>query len=516
MRVYHRKCLFAVVFVFVAMTGFSQVVKTPFPVDNLTWTKDGRAFSFTEEDNIFLRDSANYQLLDTLTIYNAGQIKFSTEATRQVLLTLTKDGIFAVYALEEKDGLLSFGNKVPHYKVDISSGKRLENVVFSENSDFIAVSTSDNVINLFFKLRFTQNAVSRRLEGQRGDIYNLSFSKNSKYLISTSDDGTAFIWDCNKLTKESEIKGIFTRTKVPAVFLNDSQRIICCDGETSFSIYDFAGTKQVSINTLHAIRLIKPLADSRKVAVLTDTNEIEIYDLNSNKWLSYIPSFNPVIMTDFEFNRDDSMILIGHEDGSIYKFNVKSILLNPGAKPQKRIQVFAGQRAISLTRGKTFNSVFAGAGANILNSPFAASVNGAAEFRYGADIFPFFFGAGVSYQLGFPRENIASNYYIGGEQATSLTFRSGNIYVPFGVQFSPWGNDLYLLILLKGGIKISSITLHKGTDFIIGDPEVTFMISGGSGIVYKLFEASVNLEFDGIGKVTPSFYAGLNFKFGEK
>ena len=98
MRGFIKKGIFTIVMAFVLQTGFSQVVKTPFPVENLSWTKDGKAFSFTEESNIFLRDSNNYQLLDTLVINDVGQIKFSTEGSRQVLLTLTKSGIFAVYA----------------------------------------------------------------------------------------------------------------------------------------------------------------------------------------------------------------------------------------------------------------------------------------------------------------------------------------------------------------------------------------------------------------------------------
>lgn len=107
--------LFLLFLLFFTFPVFSQVVKTPFPVTNLAWSKNDEFFAFTEENTVFLRSCSNYELSDTLGIKNIDKIMFSTEGKHQILLAITKDGYFSVWNIESaEDGFLKF-NKEPYF-----------------------------------------------------------------------------------------------------------------------------------------------------------------------------------------------------------------------------------------------------------------------------------------------------------------------------------------------------------------------------------------------------------------
>ena len=333
--------LFLLILLFFTFPVFSQVVKTPFPVTNLAWSKNDEFFAFTEENTVFLRSCSNYELSDTLGIKNIDKIMFSTEGKHQILLAITKDGYFSVWNIESaEDGFLKF-NKEPYFKLDCKNESEIKAVAFSKNSDYVAVASDDNSIKLFFKLRFTKDAIFKELKGHDSEIYSLNFSKNENFLASTSKDGMAIIWNCTTQSEILKLSEIYTQTEIPVQFLADNSSIIAPENETSFCIYSLEGKKLLSIDTLHKIKGIKPLnkeSKGNKIAIVTENDEIELYDLSKEKWLGYIPSCDFSALTDFEFNPDNSRILIGYESGSIFEFSVKDVLLSPGQKPPKKIR----------------------------------------------------------------------------------------------------------------------------------------------------------------------------------
>ena len=85
---YHKRTAFIFITYFLCTLCFAQVVKTPFPIKSLSWSKNDEAFSLSEGDNIFLRDSNTYELLDSLNVKDVAQFTFSTEGKKQVLKTV--------------------------------------------------------------------------------------------------------------------------------------------------------------------------------------------------------------------------------------------------------------------------------------------------------------------------------------------------------------------------------------------------------------------------------------------
>lgn len=516
---------------------FSQVVKTPFPVTNLSWSQNNESFAFTEENSVFLRDSRTYLLLDTLPLNDVDKIMFSNEGKKQVLLAITKNGVFSVYDLIEENNRLEFERK-PYFTIDCSENKNVRNVAFSKNSDYVAAVLPDNSISLFFKLRFTKDSISRKLVGHKGSIYNLNFSKNAKYLISTSQDGNAIIWDCRKYSIVSEINGIYTQTGVPAVFMNDSQRIIACDGQTSFGIFDFDGNKLVSFDTLNSIRHIKPLADSRKVAILTEKDEIEIYDLQKNKWIGYIPSYDPTVLTDFEFNKDDSRILIGYESGSIFEFTVKDVMLDPGEKPPKKIQVIGTgsgkqSRASSKNRYASFGEsskngsglisskegLYLGvsAGVGSAPSPYMMTTELSVSVISYDLLNPFYVGACISPFVTLPKKDFPYKYYYSPEENLDSPLLCGaELYIPFGLFVMPFeSNDIgFCAEIFVGGGAALLWNKKFSSEAITSDLFMSFFAGTKVGISWKFLEAYICAKWDSVQKLMISGGIGASFKIG--
>lgn len=514
-----------------SVQAFSQVVKTPFPVTNLSWTKDSGSFAYTEENTVFLRDSKTYSLLDTLPINSVDKIMFSTEGRGQVLLAITKDGIFSVYNLEEKDGSLSF-NRTPYFTLDSSGENDVGRVAFSKSSDYVAVSLPDNSVNVLFKLRLTTDAILKHFEGHTARIYNLGFSNNETRLISTAEDGQAIIWDLNTQERLFSIEGIYTDTRVPAIFLNDSKRIIACDGETSFCIYGEAGEKLVTVDTLHKITGIETLRDDDKIAVVTETGEIEIYGLKNTKWTGYIPSYDPTALTDFEFNSDDTRVLLGYESGSIFEYSVKDVLLNPGDKPPKQIQVWGGaQGQISggdegsgengsqgtSTGGsytwsgsgpafRTREGVYGEISVSMKNAPSPYTMS--AELSFGAVTYsllqPFFIGARISPYIGFPKSDYPYKYSkSSGESIDSPLLAGMELCVPFGLFLYPFADkDIGISAEVFAGAGAALLWNRKtGSEAVTSKVYISVIAGTNLAVYYKFLKAYIGAEYDSVQKI---------------
>lgn len=516
-----------------SVQAFSQVVKTPFPVTNLSWTKDGGAFAYTEENTVFLRSSKTYSLLDTLPLNNVDKIMFSTEGKDQVLLSITKDGVFSVYNLEKKDGALTF-NRTPYFTLDSSGESDVGKAAFSKSSDYVAVTLPDNSINVLFKLRLTTDAIMKHFEGHTSKVYNLVFSSDESKLISTSEDGQAIVWDLNTQERLFTIEGLYTGAKVPAVFLNDSGRIIACDGETSFCIYGPQGEKLVTVDTLHKITGIETLQDDDKIAVVTDTGEIEIYGLKKTRWTGYIPSFDPTQLTDFEFNADDTRVLLGYESGSIFEYSVKDVLLNPGDKPPKQIQVWGGasgqisggesgnggdeggesggERGASYAwsgRGPAFRTregLYAEVTAALRNAPspykMSAEIS-AAAISYSL-LHPFYIGARAAPYIGIPKQDYPYKYYKdSGETLDSPLLAGISFCVPFGLFIYPFADKDFALgteVFAGAG---AAFLWNRKTGGEAVTSKVCFSLLAGTNIAlyYKFLKAYIGAEYDTVQRL---------------
>ena len=75
------------------------------------------------------------------------------------------------------------------------------------------------------------------------------------------------------------------------------------------------------------------MQNSTLLAVQTNKNQIEFYDLSTQEFIGFIPAYNSTFLTTFAFNSDNTSILIGHQDGSIYRFEIDTVFLEPNEIP---------------------------------------------------------------------------------------------------------------------------------------------------------------------------------------
>ena len=525
--------LFLLILLFFTFPVFSQVVKTPFPVTNLAWSKNDEFFAFTEENTVFLRSCSNYELSDTLGIKNIDKIMFSTEGKHQILLAITKDGYFSVWNIESaEDGFLKF-NKEPYFKLDCKNESEIKAVTFSKNSDYVAVASDDNSIKLFFKLRFTKDAIFKELKGHDSEIYSLNFSKNENFLASTAKDGTAIIWNCNSLSEILKLSEIYTQTEIPVQFLADNSSIIAPENETSFCIYNLEGEKLLSIDTLHKIKGIKPLNKENKIAIVTENDEIELYDLSKEKWLGYIPSCDFSPLTDFEFNPDNSRILIGYESGSIFEFFVKDVLLSPGQKPPKKItsaENYGGSnsgtgsssRGWGITNGtfKTRHGKYLCISLNLRSapSPYNLSAGFSTEFLTYDLLPPFYTGICVSPYIGFPKSDYPYKYTKNSTSLETPLLAGLDLCAPFGIFVMPFvNNEIGFSAEIFAGTGVCLLwNRNFGAESAASKPFISFNVGTKLGINWKYFLLNVAAQWNSVQKIMISTELGANFKIGEK
>lgn len=517
---------------------FSQVVKTPFPVTNLAWSKNDEFFAFTEENTVFLRSCSNYELSDTLGIKNIDKIMFSAEGKHQILLAITKDGYFSVWNIENsEDGFLKF-NKEPYFKLDCKNESEIKAVTFSKNSDYVAIASDDNSIKLFFKLRFTKDAIFKELKGHDSEIYSLNFSKNENFLASTAKDGTAIIWDCNSQSEILKLSEIYTQTEIPVQFLADNSSIIAPENETSFCIYNLEGEKLLSIDTLHKIKGIKPLNKENrgnKIAIVTENDEIELYDLSKEKWLGYIPSCDFSPLTDFEFNPDNSRILIGYESGSIFEFFVKDVLLSPGQKPPKKFRsaenygelkskggTGSSSRGWGITNGtfKTRHGKYLCASLNLRSapSPYNLSAGFSTEFLTYDLLPPFYTGICVSPYIGFPKSDYPYKYTKNSTSLETPLLAGLDLCAPFGIFVMPFvNNEIGFSAEIFAGTGVCLLwNRNFGAESAASKPFISFNFGTKLGINWKYFSLNVAAQWNSVQKIIISTELGANFKIGEK
>ena len=104
---------------------------------------------------------------------------------------------------------------------------------------------------------------------------------------------------------------------------------------------------------------------------------------------------------------------------------------------------------------------------------------------------------------------------INGEYVDSPKLLFADIYVPAGYAFSPWNNEVRIITSFKAGLKIQSIGLITKYGSAISDPACSFYMSAGAGMQIKWFQFDIHCEYDAIGKVNPSLYAGYAIRWGE-
>ena len=504
-------------------------IKIPFSVKNLSWNNSSSCFAYSEDSYIFIRDAHSFELVNSINDEKVSSFLFSSEGNlnNDVLLTLSETGNFSVwdfYSQNEKNALC--------LNIQCENNLQPTCVSFSKNSDYIALADTDNAVTIFFKLRYTRQTLKKTIQAHEKEIFGLSFDAQSQYLVSSSIENKAKIWSLKDNSLVSEIP-FYAGMKIPAVFSSDSRYVLALLSEKSLGIYNVDGSLAHKIETKGNIKQIGTLPLTNLIAVLNDKNILEIYYLENFAYEGYIPPYTVSAITSFAFNSDSNYLLVGHEDGTIFKFLVEKVFLKPNEEPPALRIVTREEKPSQddlLTKSENdsksnvpiatkdavkgtfsiipsytpFNSFVFSLGASKNSYPFSFSGNGNGEFHYGKAFSPMFFGVGLGLSFTLPIKDFPYSYSVNGEVVQSPYLLGVSCYIPLGVLLKPWDSEVYFTTVVKLGCKAYSFLLFASQG--VFPSSLTMALYGASsiGIFYKNIGIEFLIEFDTVSGYYPS------------
>lgn len=305
------------------------MIKTPYPVKTVGWSKDGYKFAYPEDRRVLIRRATDYALLQTIYTAN-GTIDFIHFPQETMgdnfdqLATLSKNNI-----LETR--ILPNTNVINTVKLNHDADSTVLSA--SRNGNYIATGSSDGVVNLFLQNYMTKTLLQYPLKGEEtGPVKYMDFSPDNKNLIVAYKNNMALLWDVAS-------KKIITRLpynnemESPIIFDSDSKKYFTAKAKRTVGMYDLEGNEIKKISTKAQIKSLTLSADGKSLIVLATNNMFYFYNIETAKLEKYIPAFNKSPLTSYAFSNSNKKLLIGHDDGTIYVIRTEDFLLNPGEKP---------------------------------------------------------------------------------------------------------------------------------------------------------------------------------------
>ena len=460
------------------------IIRLPEAVDQLLWSYDGSLFGYAEGNAVVVRDAATYAVRDVVRPSQnevRGFVFSELLGSRQGVLSMASDSSLSVSGLEMDSG----GTVVlpPVEREDEEGGRLVTALNFDDRSGYVAIGSSDGYLELALYLQYIQNLSRYELRGHESAVRLVRFSTDSQWLASLSEDGALRVWDVrgHRLVGQLEwqppveLEGMSV-TAPFAVFGREMPKMLLPVDSCSLEVRDMAGAVLVSLSVPEGIRGLRVNVEGDRLEVLTETNHLYRYDLETGRFLGHIPLLFNSDVVSFAVNRSESRILVSYGDGSLVMMEMAEvfvpadgedgayqlILINPDGT-QRRLLTLEDLRGAGIdpdealmnsyragpsVAGEPFHSVDLLAGTTFLPDPFVMSVDAQLGYVNGFLLHPLYFGVQWRSSWGFPRRDFPY-IYNGGEFASPLLI-DWVVEVPLGLRFVPWefGLEIYTEVAL--------------------------------------------------------------------
>lgn len=523
-----------------------EVLKAYMPIQHLIWNDADTLISYLEEDVVYLVDSTSHAIVGAVEFPGVLDYSMFIEEDGMVhVIAGSTDGTIAVWDIpyEASEEPLPTREFDPHFMNSVPDGRGVDLLAFSDDSNYIAeFFEATDELGLHYKLRYTNELISKKAEGTVSNVYSMSFSDDNNQLATATKDGKLFVWNAfnGRFMYEHEI---YTESSVPVHFIQGTYNLLVASAEDTVVVLDPTGTVLQSITTSSPVVDTKMLSDKRRVAILTQDNRIEIYNLEDGVYLGYVPSFNITAITSFDFNSTDTGMVVGHEDGSIYKIDLETNVLAPRTRPVLRLigedevmvegveftpeippaeysdmkpakeafdvlQLFPEPRhSVDLMMGTTF-----------LPDPFVMSLDMQLGYVNSFLLHPFYVGGFWRSSWGFPQRDFPYIYYLHGVQHDPPLLIDWAVEFPIGLSFTPW--DFGLEINMEVAI---GFAMHELWNRKFGHQAITlglnsskfhgaFVTTIGLGVQWQGILFKVTGEWDSEFGWTGQFSLGYSFR----
>lgn len=457
------------------------IIRLPEAVDQLHWSYDGSLFGYAEGNAVVVRDAATYAVRDVVRPSQnevRGFVFSELLGSRQGVLSMASDSSLSVSGLE-----MDSGGTVVLPPVEREDERLVTALNFDDRSGYVAIGSSDGYLELALYLQYIQNLSRYELRGHESAVRLVRFSTDSQWLASLSEDGALRVWDVrgHRLVGQLEwqppveLEGMSV-TAPFAVFGREMPKMLLPVDSCSLEVRDMAGAVLVSLSVPEGIRGLRVNVEGDRLEVLTETNHLYRYDLETGRFLGHIPLLFNSDVVSFAVNRSESRILVSYGDGSLVMMEMAEvfvpadgedgayqlILINPDGT-QRRLLTLEDLRGAGIdpdealmnsyragpsVAGVPFHSVDLLAGTTFLPDPFVMSVDAQLGYVNGFLLHPLYFGVQWRSSWGFPRRDFPY-IYNGGEFASPLLI-DWVVEVPLGLRFVPWefGLEIYTEVAL--------------------------------------------------------------------
>ena len=506
-----------------------EVLKTYIPIQQLIWNDADTLISYLEEDVVYLVDSSSHAIVGAVEFPGVLDYSMFIEEDGMVhVIAGSADGTIAVWDIpyNPDEEPLPTREFEPHFMNSVPDGRGIDLLAFSDDSNYIAeFHEATGELGLHYKLRYTNELISKSAAATVANVYSMAFSDDNSQLATATQDGKLFIWNAfnGRFMYEHDI---YTQSRVPVHFIQGTYNLLVASAENTVVVLDPVGNVLQSITTSSPVVDTKMLSDKRRVAILTQDNRIEIYNLEDGVYLGYVPSFNITAITSFDFNSTDTSMVVGHEDGSIYKIDLETNVLPPRTRPVLRLigvdevlvegeeftpeippaeysDTMPEESIITVADPGLFPAPGHGieilAGVSMLPNPHMVDIDFTVGYLNSFLIYPFYVGGQLISSVGFPNKEFPYNYRLYGEPLAPPLMISVALDFPVGIAITPFENFRDLQIYAEVGV---GFALHQlwnrrfGQTAIAGLLHPSFVASMAVGAGWKGITLRLHGDYD--------------------